>query len=172
MAVVVQIVLPGTRKTIVRSRYATWFIFGVGIVAWLVIIARAASPSTNYVPVIANGPSPTPVNVQLIQLVNQDCGLVNAVATVDGRIFVDYTVRPASVVVTTEYIGGALIPRAASHTIAGVEPEGTLPGPKQGSVSQVVIGPVLYTFFTGRATDDTTGPFFLWVLIEPVPAKP
>lgn len=151
---------------------ATWAIFGAGLVAWLVIIGRAASPSVAYLPAIAAGPSPTPFDASLIKLVDQDCGFVNAVSTTDGRVFVDYQTRPDGKVHMTEFINNQLVPRSSPFAIVAPAPAAELPGPKQGSVSQVVVGNALLTFYTGRADNDPSGPFFVWVLIEPIPVKP
>lgn len=132
-----------------------------------ITIANAAPVSRLFFPVIAQGATqPT-----LTRLVDQDCGLVNATLAPDGRIFVAYQTRPDGTVYLTEDVGDHLqkitvpITQAASLAPAGSD----LPGPKQGSVSQIVKGGMLHVYFTGRASDDPTGPFYVWRLVMSVP---
>lgn len=129
-------------------------------------MAHAAAPAVRLLfPHVANGA----IQTRLIKLVDQDCGFVNAVATSDGRVFVDYQTRPDGHVHLTEQIGDALRERAVLTDTVALAPQSTLPGPKQGSVSQVIVGGELRTYFTGRAEGDPSGPFLVWVLVEPIP---
>ena len=133
-----------------------------------VFIAQAAPVNRLLFPTIANG-APQP---RLIKLIDHDAGAVNAVATPDCRYFVDWQSRPDGTVYATEHIGDRLVPRAVAvvSATAVLAPQASdLPGPKQGSVSQVVCGGELRTYFTGRAEGEPSGPFFVWVLIEPIP---
>lgn len=128
-------------------------------------LAYAALAPRLFFPHVANGA----IQTRLVKLVDQDCGFVNAVATPDGRIFVDYQTRPDGKVHLTEQVGDQLRERAILTDTVAVAPSSVLPGPKQGSVSQVVVGGELRTYFTGREEGDPSGPFLVWVLIEPIP---
>lgn len=128
-------------------------------------LAHAADVTRLFFPHVANGA----VQTRLIKLVDQDCGFVNAVATPDGRIFVDYQTRPDGKVHLTEQVGDQLRERAILTDTVALAPLSVLPGPKQGSVSQVVLPGELRTYFTGREEGDPSGPFYVWLLIEPIP---
>lgn len=127
--------------------------------------AAAPTPIRAFFPAVHNGA----VATRLVKLVDHDAGSVNAVATPDCRYFVDYQTRPDGHVHLTEQVGDILRERDVLTDTLAMAPLGALPGPKQGAVSQVTCGGELRTYFTGRAPDDLSGPFFVWVLIEPVP---
>lgn len=148
-----------------RRIYNTLF-YAFAILALCVnFAAQAANNPRLFFPHVANGA----IQTRLIKLVDHDCGFVNAVATADGRVFVAYQTRPDGHVHLTEQIGDALRERTVLTDTVALAPLATLPGPKQGSVSQVIVGGELRTYFTGREEGDETGPFLVWVLIEPVP---
>ena len=129
-------------------------------------IAAAVAPARLFFPHVANGA----VTTRLVKLIDHDAGFVNAVATPDCRYFVDYQTRPDGHVHLTEQVGDVLISRQVlTDTLALAPAAAELPGPKQGAVSQTACGGEIRTYFTGRAPDDLSGPFYVWVLIEPIP---
>lgn len=150
-----------------KRRLATTFLI---VYVLMLHVAVAAGPGLRlFFPHVANGA----VAIRLVKLVDHDAGFVNAVATSDCRYFVDYQTRPDGHVHLTEQIGDVLVPRQVLTDTLTLAPQATeLPGPKQGAVSQVTCGGELRTYFTGRAIGDLSGPFYVWVLIEPVPPLP
>lgn len=158
-------------------RYWPYFLLAMFLGAFGLRLVYAALSPAAYMPTVRNGqaaPTPTPAfHARLVKLVDQDCGFVNAVAY-GGRVFVDYQTRPDGKVHLTEQIGDVLLarPEPPFSLAPLIAPQTELPGPKQGSVSQIIVGNQLRTYFTGRAADDPSGPFFVWVLIEPIPPPP
>lgn len=104
----------------------------------------------------------------LVKLVDHDCGFVTAV-NVGGHFFVGYQTRPDGHVHIAEDIGDKLVEVADPALARALSPHFELPGPKQGSLSLVSDGGYIRAYFTGRAEDDPSGPFFVWRYRFPVP---
>lgn len=134
-------------------------------------LSHAAAPSIR-LPIVG---AQIAQGAKLDKLVDRDCGFVSALS-IDGRFFVGYQTRPDGHVHIAEDLGDRLVdvadPALAQTLRQLVAPSFDLPGPKQGSLSMVADGQYIRAYFTGRAADDPSGPFYVWRYRFPVPARP
>lgn len=151
-----------------RSRSATWAILGAGLVAWMVIVARAASPSSAYLPAVQSAPVATTCDGKA-PLLDQDTGDLDVVLDTFGRFLVAYQDRAhGSRIKVDQHIGAGLTPLPALVALSIVAAPSFSPdGPKQGSVALVALpGGRTRMYYTQRKLDDTPneGPYGIWCL--------
>jgi len=158
----------------VRSN-ATWAILGAGIVAWLVILARAASSNVAYAPLVrAAVATPTPIATTIVTLNPDDSTFVSAAASPGGCVFLSYIDRAhGNKLLLVQDVGTHLIDvplPAAVQSIATDRPAFAAPGDKQADGAIEIAGQVLSLYYTSRDTGDPTGPFRLKRLSMQLPA--